>query len=87
MRLKRIPNLRCTAGCWATEDARFIIERNTQAPARGRWCVLPVYWYEDDEVEWLRAQGLYSGNFSTRREALLRLEDALQIMPPPRLER
>lgn len=71
-----------TAGHWRTRDGRFYLYRDWDE-GRDFWRLQPA----DREhpfpiLNWLNENGLWHARFSTRREALARLADALQLSHP-----
>lgn len=76
--MKRMRKAGCSAGLWMSEDSRFYICRPlTSSGKRGSvWRVGSV---QPECLFWLEEQGLKERRFPTRREALARLNDALQL--------
>ena len=81
---KRIPH-QPFPGQWMTGDGRFLVRRYldiTTMRQLTRWEISTVETRWTPEREILKRHGLADRRFSTRREALQRLQDALQLEEP-----
>lgn len=69
----------CESGHWSTRDGRFYVSRRVHLNrdiAHAEWLLWGVEW-EDQQL--LIKHRLARVSFPTRREALLRLQDALDL--------
>lgn len=76
--LKRTHLGRSTAGYWQTADGEFHIY--SELSTAGRW---KVTYRLPSSREWLEKHGFSDLSFPTRRHALERLQDMLELNPFP----
>ncbi len=85
MKLTRMYRHGLSQGCWMTEDLRFaVMRRNSSRPRFGASLPQDLDWvvfsYDPDADDaMLKAAGILNQTFTTRREAIKRLEDALKL--------
>lgn len=78
--MKRMHKRGSSEGWWLTQDNLFYIYRPLKSPAKRAsiWKIGSSY---PSAFAWLEEHGLREVGFPTRREALARLQDLLELSP------